>query len=76
MESLGILERLANILSPPKKRKKVKYFHFHKGHSHDTEQCNELKKAIENTIKRGVLKEFIDSAASKTNLRFYGNSNI
>lgn len=31
----------------------------------DTERCDKLKKAIENSIKKGELREFIDSASAK-----------
>lgn len=53
-------------MSPLEKINKEKYCHLPKDYGDNTEQCNELKKAIENAIKRGELNEFIDSAASKS----------
>lgn len=56
------------MLSPLEKRNNAKYYNFHKDHGNDTEQCNELKKGIENAVRRGELKEFIDDASSKSTL--------
>lgn len=52
VESLGILDHPAKMLSPLEERNKGKYCRFHKDHGHDTEQYNELKKAIGNAIKK------------------------
>ncbi|KAI5668260.1 hypothetical protein M9H77_18113 [Catharanthus roseus] len=53
------------MLSLLEKHNKVKYFLFHKDHGHDTEQCKELKKAIENAFKKTELKEFIENASTE-----------
>lgn len=68
VESLGILDKPAKILSPPKKRNKSKIFQFHKDYGYDTEQCSKLKKAIEQVIRNGKLKKFIDDASTKRSL--------
>lgn len=69
IESVGILEKPTKMFPPPEKRNKAKYCHFHKDHGHEIEQCNELKKAIENAIKKKELKEFIDNAFLKEDIR-------
>lgn len=53
VESLGILEKLAKVLSPPEKQNKAKFYQLHKYHGHDTKQCNELKKEIEHAMRNG-----------------------
>ncbi|KAI5682931.1 hypothetical protein M9H77_04159 [Catharanthus roseus] len=37
----------------------MEYCKFHQDHGHDTEQCIELWKEIENAIRQGLLKDFI-----------------
>lgn len=53
------------MLSPSKKQNEAKFCQFHKNHGHDTKKCNKLKKAIEQAILNGKLKEFIDDASEK-----------
>ena len=36
------------------------YCKFHKAKGHDTKDCFQLKNAIEDAIRRGYLKDFID----------------
>ena len=38
---------------------KKKYYNFHKGHDHNTNDCIQLKDAIEGLIKRGRLYEYV-----------------
>ena len=39
----------------PNKRNKNKYFHFHRDHGHDTDECYDLKQQIENLIRQGKI---------------------
>ena len=43
----------------PNKHNKNKYCRFHKNHSHDTDECYDLKQQIENLIKQEKLRHFI-----------------
>ena len=43
----------------PNKRNKNKYFHFHRDHGHDTDECYDLKQQIENLIRQGKLRQFV-----------------
>ena len=43
----------------PNRRSKDKYCRFHRGHSHDTADCYDLKQQIEALIKQGKLQRFI-----------------
>ena len=36
-----------------------KYCCFHRDHRHDTDECYDLKKQIENLIKQGKLRNFL-----------------
>lgn len=56
------------MLSPPDKRNRAKFYQFHKNHEHDTKQCHELKKAIEQAIKNYKLKGFINYVSAKRSL--------
>ena len=44
----------------PNKRNKSKYCRFHKDHGHDTDECYDLKQQIENLIKQGKLRHFVE----------------
>jgi len=43
----------------PNKHNKNKYCRFHKNHSHDTDECYDLKQQIKNFIKQEKLRHFI-----------------
>ena len=43
----------------PHKHNKNKYYHFHRDHGHDTDECYDLKQQIENLIRQGKLRHFI-----------------
>ncbi|XP_075670459.1 uncharacterized protein LOC142640277 [Castanea sativa] len=45
--------------SSPNVRDKKKYCLFHKNHSHYTEDCRDLKKQIEELIRKGKLQRFV-----------------
>lgn len=51
--------------SPPERRSQSKYYQFHKGNGHDTEQYIELRKEIEQAIYQKYLKELVDKCADK-----------
>ena len=54
--------------SSPNVRNKNKYCHFHKDHDHYTKDCIDLKKKIEELIRKGKLQKFIkkgDSSKSR-----------
>ena len=43
----------------PNKRNRNKYCRFHKHHGHDTDECFDLKRQIENLIRQGKLRNFL-----------------
>ena len=43
----------------PNKRNRSKYCRFHRDHGHDTDECFDLKKQVENLIRQGKLKSFL-----------------
>ncbi|KAG8365105.1 hypothetical protein BUALT_Bualt18G0069600 [Buddleja alternifolia] len=46
--------------TPANKRNRNRYCRYHRDHGHETEDCELLKKEIEDLIKRGHLSRFID----------------
>ena len=40
-------------------RNKSKYYHFHKDHGHNTDECHYLKNQTENLIQQGKLKRIV-----------------
>lgn len=48
------------LIAPPKKRDRSRYYYFHKDHEYHTSECWALKKQIEELIRQGKLKEFIE----------------
>ncbi|GAV63016.1 hypothetical protein CFOL_v3_35654, partial [Cephalotus follicularis] len=48
-------------LRSPEERKDVeKYCRYHRDHGHDTEECRQLKNQIEDLIRRGHLRKYMD----------------
>uniref|UniRef100_A0A2N9FQE6 Integrase catalytic domain-containing protein n=1 Tax=Fagus sylvatica TaxID=28930 RepID=A0A2N9FQE6_FAGSY len=48
------------LLTDPDKRPRDKYCRFHRDHGHNTEDCYDLKRQIEELIKQGKLQRFIE----------------
>ncbi|GAV83833.1 hypothetical protein CFOL_v3_27278, partial [Cephalotus follicularis] len=46
--------------SPAEKRDKEKYYRYHRDHGHDTEECRQLKNQIEDLIRKGHLRKYVD----------------
>ena len=44
----------------PNKRNRNKYCRFHRDHRHDTDKCFDLKQQIENLIRQGKLRNFLE----------------
>ena len=53
------LKRPEKMKGDPNKCNKNKYFHFHRDHGHDTDECYNLNQQIENLIKQGKLRHFV-----------------
>ncbi|GAV74320.1 hypothetical protein CFOL_v3_17800, partial [Cephalotus follicularis] len=50
--------------SPVEKRDVEKYCRYHRDHGHDTEECSQLKNQIEDLIRRGHLRKYVDREAT------------
>ncbi|GAV59930.1 hypothetical protein CFOL_v3_03461, partial [Cephalotus follicularis] len=46
--------------SPAERRDVEKYYRYHRDHAHDTEECRQLKNQIEDLIRRGHLRKYVD----------------
>ncbi|XP_022145827.1 uncharacterized protein LOC111015187 [Momordica charantia] len=55
-----LLKRPEKLRGDPEKRNKDKYCRFHRDHSHNTTNCWELKRQIEDLIQDGYFKKFVE----------------
>ncbi|GAV60823.1 hypothetical protein CFOL_v3_04351 [Cephalotus follicularis] len=55
----------APLRSSAKKRDVDKFFQYHRDHGHDTEECRHLKNQIEDLIRRGHLRKYVDRDAPR-----------
>ncbi|GAV59788.1 LOW QUALITY PROTEIN: hypothetical protein CFOL_v3_03319, partial [Cephalotus follicularis] len=53
----------APLRSPTDKRDSSKYCHYYRDHGHDTEECRHLKNQIEDLIRKGYLRKYVDRDA-------------
>ncbi|GAV60546.1 hypothetical protein CFOL_v3_04076, partial [Cephalotus follicularis] len=49
--------------TPAENRNVEKYCRYHRDHGHDTEECRQLKNQIEDLIRKGHLRKYIDREA-------------
>ncbi|GAV83718.1 hypothetical protein CFOL_v3_27164 [Cephalotus follicularis] len=49
--------------SPAETRDTEKYCRYHRDHGHDTEECRQLKNQIEDLIRKGQLRKYVDTDA-------------
>ncbi|GAV78449.1 hypothetical protein CFOL_v3_21917, partial [Cephalotus follicularis] len=49
-----------NLRSPTERRDVEKYCRYHRDHGHDTEECRQLKNQIEDLIRKGHLRKYVD----------------
>ncbi|GAV59239.1 hypothetical protein CFOL_v3_02770 [Cephalotus follicularis] len=49
--------------SPAENRNVEKYCRYHRDHGHDTEECMQLKNQIEDLIRKGHLRKYVDRDA-------------
>ncbi|GAV61233.1 hypothetical protein CFOL_v3_04761 [Cephalotus follicularis] len=49
--------------SPEENRNVEKYYRYHRDHGHDTEECRQLKNQIEDLIRKGHLRKYVDRDA-------------
>ncbi|GAV82656.1 hypothetical protein CFOL_v3_26107, partial [Cephalotus follicularis] len=55
----------APLRSPMEKRDSDKYYRYHRDYWHDTEECRHLKNKIEDLIRKGHLRKYVDRDAPK-----------
>ncbi|GAV90718.1 LOW QUALITY PROTEIN: hypothetical protein CFOL_v3_34122, partial [Cephalotus follicularis] len=51
--------------TPVENRNVEKYCRYHRDHGHDTEECRQLKNQIEDLIRKGHLRKYVDRDASR-----------
>ncbi|GAA0155591.1 hypothetical protein LIER_13287 [Lithospermum erythrorhizon] len=61
IEDKNLLPKPVRMRSAPSRRDKNRYCEDHCEHGHDTNECRILKSELEKLIKRGYLKEFVES---------------
>ncbi|XP_022152363.1 uncharacterized protein LOC111020106 [Momordica charantia] len=61
-----LLKRPEKLRGDPKKRNKDKYCRFHRDHGHNTSNCWELKRQIEDLIQDGYFKKFVGKPRSNS----------
>ncbi|GAV71473.1 LOW QUALITY PROTEIN: hypothetical protein CFOL_v3_14967, partial [Cephalotus follicularis] len=49
--------------APAENRSVEKYCRYHRDHGHDTEECRQLKNQIEDLIRKGHLRKYVDRDA-------------
>uniref|UniRef100_A0A2N9H5N8 Uncharacterized protein n=1 Tax=Fagus sylvatica TaxID=28930 RepID=A0A2N9H5N8_FAGSY len=57
------------LLTDPDKRPRDKYCCFHRDHGHNTEDCYNLKRQIEELIKQGKLQRFVEKGGTSRSSR-------
>ncbi|GAV62895.1 hypothetical protein CFOL_v3_06417, partial [Cephalotus follicularis] len=53
----------APMRSSAEKRDTEKYWRYHRDHRHDTEECRQLKNKIDDLIRKGHLRKYVDMNA-------------
>ncbi|GAV77251.1 hypothetical protein CFOL_v3_20722, partial [Cephalotus follicularis] len=59
------IQWLKKLRSLADKRDVEKYCRYHRDHGHDTEECRQLKNQIEDLIRQGHLRKYVDREASQ-----------
>ncbi|GAV80367.1 hypothetical protein CFOL_v3_23828 [Cephalotus follicularis] len=49
--------------TPAKNRNVEKYYRYHRDHGHDTEECRQLKNQIEDLVRKGHLRKYVERDA-------------
>nr|GEU47721.1 reverse transcriptase domain-containing protein [Tanacetum cinerariifolium] len=65
VETEKTFEQPSRLLESKWSRDKTKYYHLHKDHRHDANQCRELKHQIEEAIKSGRLAHLVKGIKKK-----------
>ncbi|XP_031282424.1 uncharacterized protein LOC116140999 [Pistacia vera] len=63
LEVASLLGEPEPMKNPPSARNSKKYCRYHRDNRHHTDKCRALKQAIEDLIKQGHFKEYIDDFA-------------